>query len=325
MNLPPSLLRRSFAKIIDYTLLLIGAIGVSFALSYTFSSACFLLLVLSISFLWLPFDILFQKFFNTTPGQFLVGIKAEKRQKWATLCKYATVASFKSFTILIPFFNLIAVWFITKKEPVTPHYLIRRKGLVFPRILGFILFFAALGFSVLEIELDDSPSRSTQLVAGQMTRELNWKEFNLPTTDWQAKFPKTPKERDFMLQVNDKDLKEVEVTEHFHKDEKKSIEYTISSIELDESLLHWGYKRVLKGSLEIVVENIEKGKLISKAVLQFKDKPAIHYNIQDGKNERMGRLILVNSTLYRVETTYLKKNEESVKDEIFNFLDSFEI
>ena len=325
MNIAPSLLRRSFAKLIDYLALISGAIFLASTLSFAITSISFLILVFSVSFIWIPFDILLQKCFKTTPGQFLVGITSDKRQKWGTLLQSATVASIKSFSIFIPLFNLMAVWFLTAKEPKAPSYLIKRKGWILPRVMGYILFFGIVGYSSLELELDNESSKSTHLVAVQMSHHLNWKEFNDPSTDWQAKFPKAPKERDFTLQLPDKEVPEVEVTEHFHKDENKSIEYTISSIELDQSLLHWGYKRVLKGSLEIVADNIANCKVISKTVIQFNDNPAIHYYIQDGDNQRMGRLILVGNTLYRVETTYSPEKHDEIEQELFNFLNSFEI
>lgn len=323
MDQAPSITKRTIAKLLDYTLLLAIIVGTASFFSIFFSPVQLILAILAISLLWIPFDIFCLSLFKTTPGKYLLGISLKEKLGIGKLIKASFTAAVKSLSLFIPFFNLFAAWVLIKNEPLVPCHFVQKKRRISGLMLGWILSLGIVTSTALFFELD-GPSSVEIKVGERFRKKLSWVTFNDPNGSWKAEFPKSPLLRDQLLQLPSEEQSEVNLKEHFFSDQDSRIEYTITSIDIPPDLLSWGPNLVLKGSLKIVTKNIPGARVMSKKSFRYQDNPSLHYYLdQNGEEERMGRLILIDGTIYKLEVRYPKEIREEIEQELFKFVNSF--
>lgn len=314
-------IRLAFSKIIDYLLLLAFFIVIASFLLLSFSSIQILTITCLLPLLFMPLEIISLKLFQRTLGQFLVGIRLKEKKPLSSLLKLSFSSMLKALTLFLPFFNIVFAFYWLKKE-ANPSYMIQ-KGSFFSRTIFACIYLSFCLYSYTHFALEITHSPQASYVTSHGKKNLNWMTFKHPNLEWVAKFPKTPEKREVILKLPDDQVSQVQIEEHFLTD-NNAIEYTISSIEIPQRLLSWGYKLILNGSVKIVTDNLPKAKLLSKKITQFKEIPSLVYTLEENSFERLGRLVLIGNTLYKVEVSYPKEKREELQDELNHFIDSIE-
>ena len=116
----------------------------------------------------------------------------------------------------------------------------------------------------------------------------HWKKFEAPT--FSAFFPSTP----VLTEVTEQNI-----TLHEYKTEEG---FSASYAELPDTWTQFGSSLVFKGAINQILEH-EPGELVDKENSEHGAYPALDYRILRGDVVTHGKLVLVNNTLYKLETT----------------------
>lgn len=100
--------------------------------------------------------------------------------------------------------------------------------------------------------------------------------------------------------------------------------FSVSYMTLPDAFLKWGDNLILNGALKLIMRELGKVELVGKDSNTFKNYPALDYEHYTKEVETAGTLVLVGNTLYKVEVTYPLNEREGVRDELCNFVESFE-
>ncbi|MCF7806564.1 MAG: hypothetical protein K9M07_07370 [Simkaniaceae bacterium] len=319
----PALWKRICAKLLDYTLVISGFLCISNLLSFDYTLPQLLAIFFGVSFLWLPLEILLLKLFKTTPGKYLFGISIPHRLKFIELIKSCSLSALKSFLFFIPLFNIVVAFVLIREESNAPSQLISKKRKLHKLIILWTIVVGVFGYTGLNFDIE-SGSQTEIAANGKIQKKLNWVTYKHPEQSWKAAFPNNPEERDFTLNLPKGEQKQLGLKELVFTDHDGAVEYTISSIEIPHNLMSWGHKLILRGSLKIITDNVPGAKVISKKNFRYRNNPSLHYTLEDRDSERMGRLILIGNTIYKIEISYPKEMKYDLEQELFKFINSFE-
>ncbi len=149
-----------------------------------------------------------------------------------------------------------------------------------------------------------TPFSGTQRVSGG-EGPAGWVKLKSTELPFSACFPNTPtlKEQTQPVPNSDKTL-----TFHEYSNDSYSLVY----VDLPKSWINWGSTIVFKGTLQQVLEH-EKGTLVQKQKVQHDSFPALEYEIKRNGDTILGRFILVNNTVYKLEMTSKEKSPEAAE------------
>lgn len=320
----PSLFRRVIAKMLDYLLFIAAYTVICTFLPIQLTILKLIFVIFLVSFLWIPFEVIFLKLFKTTPGKFLMGIALVSPLKWKELFSLSWIGAIKSFTLFIPVFNLFAAWVLFKNEPLIPTYFVSKKRSLIGVVFGSLLL-GGLFFSTYEVaDIDETEGLlKEEMVYIAEGKNLAWNPFNTQGDIGKIELPSTPSERIYTLKLPKEKDGSLDLKELFVTDEASQIEYTITTVEIPYNLMSWGPKMILKGSFDIVEKNTMGAKVFEKKSFRHLNLPSLHYLMGQGDKEKMGRLILVGNQLIRIEVTYPLEKKVELEAEITKFLTSF--
>ena len=96
--------------------------------------------------------------------------------------------------------------------------------------------------------------------------------------------------------------------------------YSLGYVDLPASWVKWGSNLVFKGTLQQVISR-EKGTITQKQKTLHEQYPAMDYEILRNGSKTLGRLILVGTTVYKLEV----KEESSSKESADLFFNAFHL
>jgi len=151
---------------------------------------------------------------------------------------------------------------------------------------------------------------------------LDWKMFHPQDQEYTIFFPEKPKEscKDIPIPGSKDSLPYSEV---ICTPRKSEVKYSISHTVLPRKWLKWSSSLVLKGSLKFITKHEGKLRIIDRRVRTFKNLPSLDYVLASGAQEIVGRLILIDNKLYKIEVMYPFPIRERMESDISKFLDSF--
>ena len=151
-------------------------------------------------------------------------------------------------------------------------------------------------------------------VSGLNRSNLVWKYYKHPENEWKIEFPTKP-----ILQEKDLQLPNQEtITLNELISEQETLSYSISSATLPENLLKWSPNLILKSSIKILDKNhTDNCKSTTSKIFKYKNFATLPYFYIKNECYIFGRLILANSTLYKLEV------ECPINEKVNKFFNSF--
>ena len=151
-----------------------------------------------------------------------------------------------------------------------------------------------------------------------MTKD-GWIQYSSKDERFTVNFPKKPEVKTHTLDVpntdNVLDLKEVKSV--------GEVEFSVSYLELPRKWRIFSATTLLKGAMNVIVQNMPGAQIVEKKHVKYKNYPGMDFHMtQDGK-EIEGRLILVGSTLYKLTVTRPQEVAHEMQQE--DFLNSFDL
>ncbi len=327
-----SLFRRFIARLFDYTLLFTF-------LSFFTDSTNFFELSLLIPAIFVIIEMFCVSLFGATPGKFLCGIKVKQIDGKKLSLKQSFQRSFavwmKGMAFGLPFLNIIfpLIQLIRaqktksfswdKKDDIEVLY---SKRNVTGVLIAVCLFGAMITPYIVEEEWKNTTlGYNTNIfnLSKKKNGEFDWKKFNPSEEEFAIAFPKDPDFTSREIPVPKSSL--VLPFREYSCVHDKTTSYSVCYIELPQKWLKWGSSLVLKGSLKVLVKMVPNAKIVGKNTKKFKKLPALDFILSSKNHEVMGKLILVGNKLYKVEVKYPAMERESNSQNLYNFLESFEL
>ncbi len=266
--------------------------------------AFFVLSTLLITLLFIPVEATLLRYFRTTLGKFIFGIRYNHPFTWKSAFRFSCRR---------------AVFLNTPMESVYQK----------PKRSSHLLAISvATLLSMLSIFPDETINQASKILPFEFVQDLKVKRNgggNCPDgwvklsdtieLPFLAFFPETPKKS----QEIRKELPHsthVLVYKEYTQDS-----YSLGFVDLPKSWVSWGSNLVFKGTLQQILSR-EKGKLIDKKKTFHEQYPAMDYKIEKASGTSFGRLILVDSTVYRLEAT---TTDESQKGSAELFINAFHL
>lgn len=144
---------------------------------------------------------------------------------------------------------------------------------------------------------------------------------------FQIEFPSSPS-YSYREQLLPK-LSQKPITLHQYTAKDGDVEYKVYTTVLPKKCFRWSKKNILKGALEILTQKAGLQKKILTSTFKKSEKYSILEYIlrqEQGKIQTIGKLILVDTTLYLIEVSVPEINLTSDSSErIKEFIQSFEL
>ena len=147
-------------------------------------------------------------------------------------------------------------------------------------------------------------------------RPSEWFEVEASDKSFVALFPSKPtfEEKDFAIPKSNETLV---YKEHTHDEHPK---HTIGSLELPQTWTKWGSYNVLKGAIQFLSNG---SKIIQKQKSTHENFPSLEYEMRKGELFIVGKLVLVESTLYKLEVECDHCPSETEREVAATFFNSF--
>jgi len=272
----------TLSRILDY--LFVWSILIFIADLFDVSCIYMFGITLLLPILFIPVETLFIKCFKTTPGKFILSLRYKESFTWksAFLLSCKTACFQKTSSVLIRknprfIFRLIVALFMFCT--IFPETAVKQASKVLP----------------FEIVKHLKVHRT-----GGVEVPIGWVKLGSTTLPFSAFFPSqaTLTEMEKSIPHSDKTLLFKEYT---------SNEYSLVHVDLPNSWVKWGSNLVFKGTLQQVL-SYENATLLNKQKTTYNDYPALDFTLKKGNKTSYGRLILVNNTIYKLESE--AENEE---------------
>jgi hypothetical protein len=208
-------------------------------------------------------------------------------------------------------------------ERTIPELVSTRSTLIYkPRIARYkrwISLILIASFSVLPFYTDQIVDRFGNSVTGFSASNLSWIPYSPADQDWSIEFPTKPSFQEKNLKVPGRDkLKLSEIIS-----EEELLSYSVLSTKIPENLLRWGPNLVMKGALKIFADNMASSKTLYKKAAKYKNHPCLQYGIQQGNDMVVGRLVMIEDTLYKLEVNLPRDAVETEQEKLDKFFSSF--
>lgn len=335
---------RLFARLFDYCFFYLVVI-ISLSCTPFFIEDFFEIGVIALLFLmpclWIPFEAVLIKTFGTTPGKKLFGIKI-KNENDANLSlkksfKRSLMVWMRGVGFGIPILNTIC-FFIFRRDlkkmgnaswdqklniRVYTSKRKRTRALLGTAAFALLLGTIATKQNLYEVSFQSPSSIISYIKEGKFLfdSKIKWVKFKSPEGTFDISFPKKPVTETKQLPIPDSD-KTLPITEHTCKHDEDT-HFSISYTTLPNSWLKWSSGLVLKGSLKVITKDLGGTKVVYKKNSKFKKHPSLHYTFQKGEKETAGILILIDSTLYKIDMSYTPEKKQEMREYLQTFLESF--
>ncbi|MFS8562978.1 MAG: RDD family protein [Rhabdochlamydiaceae bacterium] len=285
---------RIFARFVDYGTFYLSGILLYLMLPLEFGESFYCLFALAVPFVWPFIEALLVAKKGKTLGQKMFGMKIEDGNE--------SNLSFKA--------ALQRAFFIGKRPGVIKFKSINR----WKYLVALFLAIACVCSLFLGEEISNVAVEYEQ----NITKE-GWIQYSSEDERFTVNFPKKPQLDTLSFDVPNSskslDLNEVKA--------KADVEFSVSYVELPRKWRLFSSTTLLKGAMNVILENMPGAKIITKTHMKYKNYPGIDFHMTQDGNEIEGRLILVGSTLYKLTVTRPQEIGHEVHHQ--EFLDSFDL
>jgi len=310
---------RLFARTIDY--FLFYAIFILFEPTFLIKTIIFFL----IPPLYAPLEGLFYYFFQTTPGKSIFGIKLSKKLPLQASLKLAFKKAFFILPLLYSPLNIFLLRYYLKesKESQSKRWdlfqgaqvvIVQRKKLFKHVIL--ITLFSLLFF----IYTPSSWKNHLILFSKSEITLTDWVEIKDSHLKFSIYFPETPTFTEKEIHVEEKDTK-LDVKEYLHD---AKVSYSLVSTKIPSSWTLLGSNYLFKALSKPIEEH--QGMIVSKKFIKHGKHPAMNYLLKNkGGGQTKGILILVKTTIYKLEVMSKKDLSDDELHSASDFINSFDV
>jgi hypothetical protein len=275
--------------------------------------------------IFFPIEALSLYYFQTTIGRGLFGLSLRTQKDamptYIECAKHSLYQALKINSVVGIFLESILAKFIVKhkilptlKTITTP----RKNSSLF---LYLVSAFLCIAGPQVYLQVYCPPlSLTMQNKEGDFSA---WKTFSIPALGSKVSFPGTPDAVEKTLKLP-KGAKPLKYTEFVYIDPISSGSFSVGHAKLPKSILKWSSSLVLKGSLDLIKDNEKGAKLIKKEICKIGKIPCLNYTMEKDGKIFTGRLLLVEDTLYKINSTHVEENAIELDNSIQYFLDSFE-
>lgn len=266
----------------------------------------YLFAALLLPLLFAPFEAILIKCFRTTLGKYIFGLTYNDLFTWQTAFEF----SFRR-----------ALFMKTKA------HIIHKKHRLFPHLTAI---FTAFLLSCLAISPDATLNQACKILPFEFLQDLKIKRNgggNCPE-GWSKL--NSDKELPFLIFFPDQPkleetIKPIPHSTHILDYKQYTFEkYSLGFVDLPASWVKWGSNLVFKGVLQQVLSH-EKGNLIDKRKTLHEQYPAMDYKIERSGETTLGRLVLVGTTIYKLEVVHPKDTKDNPKEEASLFFNAFHL
>lgn len=306
-------LSRIVAKLLDYSWLL--ALLLFFIGKDNFSFFSISIAIIALPVLFIPIEAILIKLFKTTLGKIVFGISYDKHP---TLSDAFSIAFKKGMLILplfLPPFNVFFTWIyykelktfqISRFDEMNGCKIVSLKQSKLKTIclvllvatLSFFTFLPDMAFTQVNKVTPYTQSFVIKCRGIGLFKPSDWIEVKSDKQSFIAMFPEKPK---FEMTNFDVPKSDQTLTYMEHQGGTDTTTHTIGSLELPKTWTKWGASNVLKGAIKFLAEDAT---ITSKEKSSHENYPALTYKLQKGDHIIIGKLVLVDSTLYKLEVDY---------------------
>ena len=258
----------------------------------------YIVITLFLTILFVPVEATLIKYFKTTLGKYIFGIRYSNTFTWRNAFRF----SFRRALFL-----------------KMPAEILHKKPKRLSHILAITTSFL---LSSLSLAPEATLNQASKILPFEFLQELKVKRNgggNCPDgwvkltsaieLPFLAFFPEEPKLKETRKPIPHST--HILVYKEFTQEK-----YSLGYVDLPASWVKWGSNLVFKGTLQQVVSH-EKGTITQKEKTFHEQFPAMDYEIERNGSKTLGRLILVGTTVYKLEVTEKTSSKESA-DLFFN-------
>jgi hypothetical protein len=266
----------------------------------------YLFATLFLTVLFAPIEAILIKCFRTTLGLFIFGLKYNELFTWQTAFE----------------FSFRRALFLKTKVRMT-----QKKPSLFPHLTAV---FTAVMLSCLTISPDATLNQACKILPFEFLQELKIKRNgggNCP--DGWTKL-NSEKELPFLIFFPDQPkleetTKPIPHSTHILDYKEYSFEkYSLGYVDLPASWVKWGSNLVFKGTLQQILSH-QKGTIVEKQKTFHEQYPAMDYKIERSNGTTMGRLVLVGTTIYKLEVVHPNNSGENPLEDANLFFNAFHL
>lgn len=287
---------RALARFCDYSIFFLVLGAITLFLPYFYGPFFYHYLALAVPVLWIPLEALLISKWGTTPGKAFFGL--------SVCAQDGQPLSYGA--------SLKRALFLPKRPGA-----MRQKAISWKRKLCAMVTCA--GFVMAAIYGNSLAMWSVGLEKGISPE--GWVKYSSDDAGFKVSFPSDPESASKELVIPDsgKVLPYKEIT----SDENDKIHYSVSHLDLPRKWRLAGNTTLLKGVLEQLVAHTPDVQLLEKEFKMLGSLRVLDFRMQQGKEEVIGRLLIVGGTLYKLTIAYPPSHADKMKSN--PFLDSFEV
>ncbi len=296
MGKQPSFICRCMAKVFDYALFYVVLSFGSFFLPVYIEDLYYLYFALSVPLLWIPMEALLFSLWGTTPGKKIFSIRIAdhlgRKLPYLLALKRSLCLGIRPG--------------VMRKEALS----IGRGCLGV--LSGLVLFFVAFfGKEVMELTTGFEKHKTAS----------GWVLYTSPNGEFAVSLPTDPsfESKELPVPAQGKTLSYEEVKSY----QSKKVYYSVTYMELPRKWKLAGSSRLLRGVLDVMIENTPGAVLQNKQFAKHQNERALDFHYTVGDEEVQGRLILVGTTLFRLTAVYSPSSAKYLQHD--EFIQSFEI
>ncbi len=310
---------RFISRTIDYS------IFYTLLLTLHFPYVANLVLLLTTPLLFAPIEALLYYLTKTTPGKWIFGISLSKKLNLYSSFKLAFKKAFLVLPLLLSPLNIFyAIFYIRENREFKKN---RWDKFEDTRVIqsnrqGFLKFICLFifCFSMLYNYVPAKYTKHLIDITSQQVSIDSWVKVKDDNLKFSVYFPSKPKVEEKSIEVTDQNTT-LEVTEFTHSDD---VNYSLVSSPIPSSWTLFGSKYLFNAMCKPLEKH--QGKVVSKEMCIHGGYPAMNYLLDNNgdKGQTKGTLILVKSTIYKIEVHSKKTlSQEQLKlaDEFINSFD----
>lgn len=320
---------RFLARVLDYSIFL--AI-VLFSIDFLELDLYYYVFVaILIPILFIPVETLLLKFFRTTLGKILFGLRYTKSLSWKEAFRIASKKGILIEPLFLPVINIVYAFIYLREikkykmkrwDEVSNASLIQK----FPKVLPYSFIVAgALFLTTVSIVPEFAYEQFAKICNIERTEDSfdpadplasSWVKISSEEMNFSVLFPKEPGYNETNYDVPNSD-RVLTMKEYKHIEK---LQYTLSYVELPRNWTKWGSGIVFKSSLKLLDE---VGTVKNRKKATHRSFPSLEYEMDQQDGKAFGKLVLVNSTLYRIEAKHPETISAEEKKAAQHFFSSF--
>ncbi len=310
---------RILARTIDY------CVFYTLIFAFGFGNLLNIILLFLLPLLFFPLEGVCYYYFKTTPAKWIFGIHLSKKLSLLSSLKLAFKKSLLVLPLLYAPLNIFFIVFYLKESEEHKYkrwnqfegakiIFKKRKKLLKNAILVVLSVLFIVAYTPASFKNDFISISKSDMALD------NWVEVKDSHLNFSVYFPEEPKVVEKQIHVEEQNTN-LDVKEYTHD---AKVSYSLVSSKIPSSWTLLGSNYLFKALSKPIEEH--QGKIISKNFAAHGKHPAMKYLIKNTSGgQTKGALILVKTTIYKLEVTAKKDLSATELDIANDFIDSFDV